>query len=219
MIGDRIIIKEEHIKKASIILPYITSLVKNNRKKPIKIVIGIGGESGTGKTEINTVIQRLLWEKHKLRAKQIHLDDYYITNWQNRNKIRKEKGLDSIGICEIQWDKLKQVIKRFKSHKKKLYVQRIHMFTDSIEYVIANNRNIDILLIEGLYTLYLCKFGLIDLPIYLEGSMKDTYQFRKERYKENPDDTFRKLVLIRESKEVRKTKKYAKVVILWDIKE
>ena len=219
MIGDKIIIKEEHIKKANIILPYIISLVKRNRKKPIKIVVGIGGESGTGKTEVNTVIQRLLWEKYKLRAKQIHLDDYYITSWQNRNKIRKEKGLDAIGICEIQWDKVKQVIKRFKSHKKKLYVQRIHMYTDSIEYVIANNRNIDILLIEGLYTLYLCKFGLIDLAVYLEGSTKDTYQFRKERNKENPDDIFRKLVLFRESKEVKKTKKYAKVVIPWDIRE
>ena len=51
MIGDKIIIKEEHIKKANIILPYIISLVKRNRKKSIKIVVGIGGESGTGKTE------------------------------------------------------------------------------------------------------------------------------------------------------------------------
>lgn len=135
------------------------------------------------------------------------------TNWQERNKIREKRGIDSVGAKEIDWFKLDRIFKRFKSDKRKLYVQRIHRFTNSLEYVIAQNRSIDVLLFEGLYACYNNK---TDLKIYLQGSMKDTYQFRKERGKENPDDNLREKILVKESIDVRKTKKKANIIVDWN---
>lgn len=180
-----------------------------------KLIVTIGGESGVGKTEIVSLIQEELWNKHKIRAKMIHIDDYYFTSWQDRNEIRKNKGVRSVGIKEIDWIKLENIAKTFRTNNKKLYVQRIHKYTNSIEYVIANNRAIDILFIEGLYANYLKQK---DLGIYLAGSYKDTIKFRKERGKEIIN-AFRKKVLAKERTEVLKTKKGAKIIIPFKVKE
>ena len=210
MIGDRIIIKPEHIAKAEYILPSVVQVYNKE-----KIVITIGGVSGTGKTEVACVLQQLLWEKYSIRAKIIHLDDYYKTDWVNRNKIRAQQGIDLVGILEIQWNKLIKIIKRFRSIHRKLYVQRIHRFTNSIEYVVTNNKCIDVLIIEGLYSNYLMTYKQKEvqpnLTTHLLGTTKDTYAFRKERVKENPDTTFRKLVIEREAKQVQELRKYAQI--------
>lgn len=216
MLGDTVNIKPEHIDKAEMLLPTIHQYYSNPEYTlQTKLVVLVGGESGVGKTEVNTVLQKMLWERFSLRAKQIHLDDYYETNWQTRDSIRQKRGITSVGLCEIEWSKLQKIIKIFHSSKGKLYVQRIHRYLNDIEYTIAPNRKIDILLIEGLYANYLRKICPVQtgLGIYLEGGIKDTYSFRKERAKENPDDTFRLEVLKKESIDVRSTRQYADIVV------
>lgn len=203
MIGDRLVIQEQHIRKAGLIM---STLLQN--KAPFKCILAIGGESGTGKTEIASLLQEQLYVTKKIRTKIIHEDDYYLTNWINRNEVRKKKGIQSVGIKEINWFKINKVLKNFKEGKRKSYVQRIHKFTDSVEYVIINNSTIDVMIVEGLYTNHLIQK---DVGIYLEGSIKDTYAFRKERFKENPDDAFRQQVLKQEAKDVRITKDKAHI--------
>jgi len=208
MIGDKIIFLEEHYKKADIILPEIMKLYFHK-----KLLICIGGESGCGKTEIGSLLQETLWNEHKIRVDLISIDDFYIVPWIERNKIRKQKGVSSIGIKEINWDKLNIIIKDFKSKKRKLYVQRIHKFTNTVEYIIKNNNCIDILIIEGLYANYLVNK---DLGIYLEGTYKDTIKFRELRKKESINH-FRKKVLEKEHKEVLQTKKKVDIIIPYKI--
>lgn len=188
MLGDKIIIQDIHIKKAQYILPKI---VKYQEKNP-RFVLGIAGQSGTGKTEIGAVLQETLF-KHELRAKCLHIDDYYSTHWEDRNIVRKKTGI--IGKDEINWKKINKIISDFKLKKKKLYLQRIHKYLNSIEHCISPGRNIDILIIEGLYAAY----SEADFKVYLDGQISDTYEFRKLRMKENPDDKFRIKVLEKES--------------------
>ena len=90
MIGDVELIKPIHIKKAEILIPTILEVrsIKNTQK----FVVSIGGESGTGKTEISRMLQKIFWETYKLRAKLIHIDDYYISDYHTRNEERKSKG-------------------------------------------------------------------------------------------------------------------------------
>jgi len=208
MIGDIVNIGEVHIKKAEFILPEIVGIFY----KGTKLVVVVSGVSGTGKTEVTALLQRWLFERYRIRAKIIHLDDYYRSDFHSRNEVRRETGI--IGKEEIDWKKLNRIINNFKSNEKKLYIQRIHRYLDSIEYTICLTKNIDIILVEGLYANYL---EGKDFGIYLDGNISDTYEFRKERAKENPDDEFRQYVLEKEYNCVVQSKRYANLIVPFDI--
>ncbi|KKN07093.1 hypothetical protein LCGC14_1070610 [marine sediment metagenome] len=204
ILGDKKIFKKEHFKIKDLILPKIIKKYYH-----CNMVVTIGGESGTGKTEVASLLQESLWENNRIRCKIIHEDDYYIVLWNERNKLRKKSGINSVGMNEIDWLKINKIVDDFKNEKKKLYVQRIHKYTNSIEYVITNSKYIDILIIEGLYTNNLDRK---DFGIYLEGTYKDTKKFREERQKEVINN-FRIKVLKQEHKEVLKTKKMSDLII------
>jgi uridine kinase len=207
MIGDIIIIEEIHSRKAT--KAYIAFRESLKRK----MVIAIGGRSGTGKTEIASLFQRWLFERKNKRSKIIHLDDYYNSDFQNRNAIRADTGV--IGAKEVNWSKVNKVIKDFKENRRKLYVQRIHKYLNAYEHSISPGHKIDILIVEGLYANSLGKHK--DFGIFLEGSDEDTYEFRVKRGKENPNDAFRKRVLETEAKDVDLSKKYADLIIPFEV--
>jgi uridine kinase len=213
MIGDKVIYLPQHYVKRDMILEQIPKL-KSKKKR----MITIGGESGTGKTEVSRLLQEKFWNRDKVRCKVIHLDDYYITSWGCRNKVRQEKGIDSVGISEIDWNKLKNIITTFFSNSKKLYVQKIHKYTDSLEYSIARNDCIDILIFEGLYAFNLCQPFRKDccISILLEGNYSDTEFFRKKRKKEKQTE-LRQQVLMREHEEVEKLSHMAKIRIPYHV--
>jgi len=210
MIGDRVNILPLHEKKAEIIL----AEVLKKYKKDSKFILAITGVSGTGKTECAYVIQEQLYKKYNIKNKVLHLDDYYKTNWHIRNKVRKET--DIIGKEEIMWEKFNKVLKNFKNNEKKLYIQRIHMYIDSIEFSICNSKNIDLLIVEGLYALY---GNLFDYGVYLDGNPEDTFKFRANRGKENPENKFRKYVVEREYNSVCQSKSLANLVIPFNIED
>lgn len=214
MVGDTLIFLESQNKKVEQIIPTILKKYKTIKKRKIKkMVVTISGKSGTSKTEITHLIQKALWEFNKIRVKKLHLDNYYLTPFQTRDEIRKKRGIKSVGIKEINWYKLKQIIKTFRSNHRKLYVQQIHKYLDSVEYIISPNRQIDILVVEGIFATNLRKHKLADIAIHLEGNDKQTYEFRKLRMKENPDDIFRQHVLKKEAKDCEKLKKFADISI------
>ncbi len=134
-----------------------------------------------------------------------------MTFWENRNEARKKTKI--IGKDEISWYKINKILKDFKSGKRKLYIQRIHKYLNSIEYSISSGRNIDILIIEGLYACY----ANADYKVYLSATVSDTYKFRKERAKENPDNKFRQFVVEKEAACVYQSKQYADLIIDWEV--
>lgn len=211
MKGDPILIQDRHKRIGSAILSKIEGIANSySGERILKLVLGIAGESGTGKTEVAKVLQEDIYKKLSLTCKVIHVDDYYKTNWHKRTEVRLEKGIRYVGHNEISWKKLNRVIRNFKERKASLNVQQIHMYTDSIEKQIVNAQRLNVIIVEGLYALY--TKGL-DYSVFLEGSMKDTYSFRKTRGKENPDDKFRNKILEKEAKEVLASKPNANLVI------
>lgn len=221
MIGDIKLFKKEHFKKSDYILPHIIkfyNLAKRNKNR--RVVVLICGESGIGKTEVASILQQKLWDDYGLRVKIVHIDDYYKTSWEERDKIRKKRGIKSVGLKEINWSLFKKLLRDYFAHKREIKVQRIHKYTNSIEEVICKNPAIDILIIEGLYSLYIKDIYPSDsiLGIFLEGNYRDTYKFRKERAKENPDDNFRKRVIKKEHEVVQKLKSKADIVVPLEVK-
>ncbi|KKN82792.1 hypothetical protein LCGC14_0306160 [marine sediment metagenome] len=206
MVGDRLIFTSLHYTKAKLILPEFLKFYKGKSK----VILAIGAISGVGKSEVAALVQEYLFYQANLHIKIIHIDDFYSTFWGNRNEVRRKTKI--IGKEEISWDKINKIFSDFRAGKRKLYIQRIHKFLNSIEYSISSGRNIDILIIEGLYACY----ADADYRVYLDGTTSDTYQFRKGRGKENPDNKFRKFVVEREAACVRQSKKYADLIIPWE---
>ena len=207
MIGDRCLHLPIHRKKAESIEDYLIF-----RFSLLQKILAIGGESGTGKTEIAEELQKILFETYKFRSLIIHIDDYYNTDYHNRDKVRKETGV--VGKEEINWGKLNNIIKAYKKGDSKLYIQMIHTYLDKIIHMIVPTSTIDIIIIEGLYG---CYFDGADVKIYLEGSINDTYSFRKKRGKENPDDPTRQWILEKERNSVVQSKRYADMIIPFNL--
>lgn len=207
MIGDPLHYKPHHFKKAEKIINYLAKFQK------FPIIITIAGESGTGKSEIADIIQRRLFELN-IRAYVISCDDYYKSSPGKRKEIRQKTGV--ISHKELYWKKIKKIMRGFKKHKSKVYIQRYNLFSDSLEHTRINTTKLDVLIFEGLYAGYLDK---TDLKIYLDSTHDDTYKFRKKRKKENPDDNWRKHVLKIEGEEVRKTKQHADVIIPFNLSD
>lgn len=201
MINDRLIVDERHFKIAKEIKPLI---------KKGDIVLIFGG-SGTGKSEICDCLQDELFKK-KLSSLSLSLDDYYIVHPTVRNYNRKKNGLESVGIIEIDWEYLSRICQDFKD-KKTIYFRRVHKYADVVEHNSIESDDVDVLLIEGLYSGYMKKYRHGNYAIYLEGNPAQTLKFRRLRQKENPDDEFRKLVINKEFNVISQLKKYADKLI------
>jgi len=210
MIDDIIIIKNFHRKKAKLITDKIISL-------PDRSVIGIQGVSGLGKTEISSLIRDLLYRKNR-KSIIISLDDYYKEHWSIRNRTRKQKGIKTIGIKEIDWNLIKKIIKDFKKNKPELKTQQISKCADTFFDCIVNQADkLHYLIIEGLFSGYLKKFKLLDYCIHLEGNPKQTLKFRKERMKKKKKKKKRKKIVQKEANVVAQLKRYANLIVPFEI--
>ena len=201
MISDRLIVEERHFR--------IAKSVKSAVEK--EDIVLVYGTSGTGKSEVSDCLQGELFKK-KLSSLVLSLDDFYLIHPTIRNFNRKKLGLESVGLIEIDWEYLTRICQDFKE-KKPIYFRRVHKFADVVEHNTIDSDDIDILIIEGLYSGYMKNYGYGDYSIYLEGSPAQTFDFREKRRKENPNDVFRSKVVTKEYNVISQLKKYADVLI------
>lgn len=206
MIGDKIIITSKDRLKAR-------SLLKHMLQLPDKSVITIGGGSGTKKTELAICLQEELLN-HNRKSLLVSLDDYYKTHFRDRARIRQLKGLKIVGPQEIDWSLVKSIIRGFKNGETYLVLQQVNKYTGDYDLVISyGTKEVNYLIVEGLYANYLKKYRLSDLAIHLEGTPDQTFKFRKRRGKEDENSKFRKLVVKKEYEEVQKLKKYSDLTL------
>ena len=205
MIGDILIFENSDKIKA---LKIKNSLRKN------KIVL-IGGNSGTKKSEIAHCLQDILYKLNSTSL-CISLDDYYLTTPQDRSKTRKELGIEYVGLKEINWDKLTENCKAF-MNKKVIHFSRYNKYAHVVEEESIESKQIEFLIVEGLFVNYLSKLGVEGLFVNLEGTLNQTFIFRKTRNKENPEDNFRNKIVTKESYIVAQLKKYSTLLIPYEV--
>jgi len=203
LIGDRILILQRHQRYAKKIFE---KLDLNKRQ-----IILIGACSGVGKTECADVLQELLFKKEK-QSLVLSLDDFYNTLPIIRNYNRKKLGIDSVGLSEIDWEDLERICHDFQE-KKPIKFKRVHKYANVVEHNVVETDELGFLLIEGLYANYLKKFGYGDISVYLEGTPKQTLDFRKKRRKENENDKFRKEIVKKEFHVICQLKKHADLIL------
>ncbi|MHA1450078.1 MAG: uridine kinase [Candidatus Hodarchaeales archaeon] len=208
MLGDVLLITDGHIKAAKQIISRIKVL------KSDKITVAIGGESGSGKSEISHMVALLL-KKEGIIAKILHTDNYYSSLPSKRTEWRKKHGISSVNYTELDWDLINQNIQDFKDNKVST-MPCVDLLTDQVDTLITNFDGIKVLILDGLY----CLYADVDLKIHIDLTYRETKKAQLIRGKE-PQTEFRRQILVREHEVVQSLKNRANLIITknFDVKE
>jgi uridine kinase len=204
MLNDVVTIEKKHTNAATTLF----DRVMLDRKS--KFIVTISGEVGTGKCEIAHELGRKLIEKG-ISVKLLHMDNYYIIPPIGRQEWRKINGLEKIGYDEYDWKTINHNIDDFRMNKKSV-MPVVDLFTQKVDLLHTDFNGIEVLIIEGLYSI---RINQSDLRVFIELTYEDTWDEQKETHKEVLDD-FRMEVLKHEHKVVQSLKNLADFYIDFD---
>jgi uridine kinase len=206
MLGDVLLIEKKHEDAAKTILKRV---IKERKEK---YMVAISGESGSGKTELAHVLAKLL-KKDGIRAKPIHIDNYYKIPPLERTEWRNRHGFESIGYTEYDWEIINGNIRKFKEGKEAT-MPCIDLVTDQIDTLITNFQDVEMLIIDGLYAI---KTEGVDLRVFIELTYHETKKAQIVRGKE-PQNEYRMKVLEREHDVVQSLKPAADLLVNMEYK-
>jgi uridine kinase len=202
MLGDVLLIEDKHRVAGEAIIQKILE-----RKKD-KFIIGISGESGSGKSELAHVIAKGL-RKHGIMAKPIHIDNYYRILPLERTEWRKKNGIENVvGYGEYDWDTIYRNIDDFKNSRKSA-MPCVDLVTEQVDQLTTDFNGIDMLVVDGLYAI---KTEGVDLRVFLELTYHETKKAQVVRGKE-PQNEYRMAVLEQEHRMVQALKPKADILI------
>jgi len=205
MLGDVLLINDKHRQAAEKILARVL------RDKKNKFILGISGESGSGKSELAHVLARSL-RKEGIVAKPIHIDNYYKVHPLLRTEWRKSMGVDKVvGYDEYDWPVIYQNIEDFRNDRPSR-MPCIDLVTEQVDELATDFKGVDMLLIDGLYAI---KTDGINLRIFIELTYHETKKAQLVRGKE-PQNEYRMQVLEREHQVVQSLRPLADILVTKD---
>lgn len=197
MINEILLLDKKHEDAARLILDRIMPEYHE------KYIITISGEVETGKAEVAHMLGRML-KREGMMVKVLHMDNYYKVPPRERTQWRKDHGIETIGYNEYDWDTINRNINSFKEDKDDV-MPCVDLFTDQIDKLTTDFKGIQILIIEGLYSI---KVKDSDLKVFIEMTYKETLPEQIASGKEELDE-FRMQVLEQEHKVVQSLKPLA----------
>jgi len=203
MLGDVLLITDGHRQAGRQIIERLREIENK------KYVVAIGGESGSGKSELAHVISRQLKDAGRL-AKVLHIDNYYKVSPTQRTAWRKEHGIQSVGLEEYDWDLIRKNIKEFRDSKESI-LPCIDLLTDQEDKLITDFEGIPFLIVEGLYPFR----AEVDLSIFIDLTYLETKKAQLLRGKE-PQSEFRWQILQREHEVVQSLRPLADLIVTRD---
>jgi len=200
MLGDVLLIADKHRKAGAQIVEQL------DRIDADKVVVAIGGESGSGKSELAHVVARTLKDRGRL-AKILHIDNYYTVRPQDREAWRKENGVESVGLGEIDWTLLDQHLDAFRQGDTAV-LPCIDLLTDQIDELHTDFGPIKVVIVDGLYPLHVNA----ELRIFIDLTYHDTKKAQLVRGKE-PQNQYRLSVLKQEHEVVQSLRPLADFLV------
>lgn len=201
MLGDVLLITEKHTRAAQAVVAQLSEMEGE------KIVVAVGGESGSGKSELGHEIARLL-KGGGTPAKIMHIDNYYQTSPQERNPWRKERGAESIGYSEYDWETIDRNLDEFRADADDAIMPCIDLLTDQEDTLHTSFKGLRYMVIEGLYAVQ----AQADLRVFIDLTYHETKKAQLVRGKENMDE-WRAQVLEREHQVVRSLRPLADLLV------
>ncbi|MCD4737538.1 MAG: hypothetical protein K8R53_15965 [Bacteroidales bacterium] len=207
MLHDILLIQEKHKKAGEAIIQKIL------RQKKERFILGISGESGSGKSELAFVVAKGL-RKYGIFAKLLHTDNYYKTHPLERRKWREEQGIENVvGFNEYDWGAIHKNIDDFKNNRVS-EMPCVDLVTEQVDRMTTNYGEVDMLIVDGLYAI---KAEEIDLRVFIDLTYLETKEkhTKDARGKEVMDEV-RWATLAQEHKMVKALKPLADLLISKD---
>jgi uridine kinase len=180
---------------------------RSTKDERYRYVVGISGESGSGKSELAHSLGKLL-KDHHVRVKVIHTDNYYKIQPLLREEWRRNKGFDKIGLDEYDWVKIRKTIRDFKEEQE-CVIPCIDLIPEQVDKLITDFSKIDLLIIDGLYAI---NSPDVDMKVFIDLTYHETKINQIIRMKEALSD-FRLAILEREHQALVSLKPQADLVV------
>ena len=206
MLGDILLINDMHKDAAQSIFERVIK-ARESLDERYRYVIGISGESGSGKSELAHALGQIL-KDHHVRVKIIHTDNYYKIQPLLREEWRRNKGFDKIGLGEYDWIKIGKTIRDFKEEQECM-IPCIDLIPEQVDKLITDFSKIDLLIIDGLYAI---DTGDVDLRVFIDLTYHETKINQIIRMKEALSD-FRESILEKEHQAVASLKPKADLIV------
>jgi len=206
MLGDILLINDMHKEAAHAICDYVIN-DRANQEERYRYVVGISGESGSGKSELAHALGKELKDRN-VRVKVIHTDNYYRIQPLLREEWRRNKGFDHIGIEEYDWVKIRKTLRDFREEQE-CVIPCIDLIPEQVDKLITDFSKIDLLILDGLYAI---NADDIDLKVFIDLTYHETKINQIIRLKEALSD-FRLGILEREHQAVISLKHQADLVV------
>ncbi|MFK7947033.1 MAG: uridine kinase [Saprospiraceae bacterium] len=144
-----------------------------------KLVIGVCGESGSGKSVTAKCLQIEL-EKLNIPTMILHQDNYYKL-LPKENHLKRKENIDWVGVNELRLDLFQSHIEAFKSKKETLTLPTVDYKKNTFSQQTVSIKGKSVLIVEGVYSFFLEK---MDFKVFMERTYKDTLESRKSRSRE-----------------------------------
>jgi len=194
MKGDIVVVQAHHEKVANEIIPQIIN--KINEEKRI-YTISVGGESGSGKSEISLAISNEL-KKYGIKAIILGQDDYFFLP-PKLNSEKRHTDTNWLGPhIEVNLDLLEENLREAIKGKSEISKPLIDYNANTIETETINLKDIKVIICEGTFTSLLRN---VDTKIFISRDWLSTLEDRKKRNRGNEvSDPFTEMILATEHK-------------------
>ncbi len=206
MLGDVLLINDMHKEAAQSICERVLA-EREAKEERYRYVVGIAGESGSGKSELAHALGNCL-KDHNIRVKVIHTDNYYRIQPLLREEWRRNKGFDQIGIDEYDWVKIRKTLRDFKEEQECM-IPCIDLIPEQVDKLITDFSKVDLLIVDGLYAI---NADDIDMRVFIDLTYHETKINQIIRMKEAMSE-FRLGILEREHQAVISLKHMADLVV------
>jgi len=186
--GDKLVIREEHVKAArqiaELLLPEIAGVEG-------KFVITIAGESGSGKSETASALSNILSEKSVASA-ILQQDDYFVYP-PRTNAAMRRRDIDHVGTSEVRLalldENLREVLEGHNNIEKPLvFFDEDETTTETVEL-----QEIKVVIVEGTYTTLLKN---VHRRVFIDRTYVDTREARKRRERDEQDEFLERVLRI-----------------------
>lgn len=172
-----------------------------------KFTISVGGESGSGKSEIALALKEVL-EAHGFPTGILQADDYFIYMSQVCDALRR-KCLDLVRPGEVKLDFMDCHLRSFKQGAVDLY-KPVAVYQEArFERELMPVKDLRVLIAEGTYCTLL---ELAEMRVFIDRDFRDTLEDRRFRGRDLMDEFTEKILEI-EHKVVQEHKQKAQIIV------
>jgi len=180
MRGDRLLIEPCHRKAAEAIRHALDTNCSSTGRTPV--VVSIGGESGSGKSEIGRALADLYANDGKAVV-LLQQDDYFRLP-PKTNEQKRRRNIGWVGMEEVRLDLLDAHLMELREGASELVKPLVDYAANEITDEALQVKNVEIVIVEGTYTTVLKS---VDSRVFIDRTYIQTAASRRRRARDAQD--------------------------------